>query len=68
MPRKHYSPGIRRFLVSALYHEAKERGVPMTVLTNQILEAGLTGTEGWKKAEEARLQEQSPSYKTQSLA
>jgi hypothetical protein len=67
MPRpKHYSPEIRRFLVSALYHEAKGRGVPMTVLANQILQSGLAGTEGWKKAEEARLQEQSPSYNTKA--
>ena len=66
---KHYSPEIRRFLVSALYHEAKGRGVPMTVLANQILQSGLIGTEGWKKAEGARLQEQSLPYKTQqSLA
>jgi hypothetical protein len=59
MPRsKHYSPEIRRFLVSVLYHEAKGRGVPMTSLTNEILRQGLAGTEGWKKAEETmRLQE-----------
>ena len=50
---KHYSPEIRRFLVSALYHESKGRGVPMTVLTNQIIQRSLEGTEGWRKAQEA---------------
>ncbi len=62
MPRpKHYSPEIRRFLVSVLYHEARGRGVPMTVLTNQVLEDGLKETDGWKKAEESmRLQETAP--------
>jgi hypothetical protein len=58
---KHYSPEIRRFLVSALYHEARGRGVPMTVLTNQILQDSLKDSEGWRKAEEAvRLQESAP--------
>ncbi len=62
MPRfKHYSPEIRRFLVSVLYHEARDRGVPMTVLTNQVLQDGLKDTEGWKKAEESiRFQETAP--------
>ncbi len=59
----HYSPEIRRFLVSVLYHEARGRGVPMTVLANQVLQEGLKDTEGWKKAEESmRLQETSPPY------
>ena len=43
---KHYSPEIKRFIVSALYHEAKARGVPMTVLTNELLAAGLQHTHG----------------------
>jgi hypothetical protein len=60
---KHYSPEIRRFLVSVLYHEASRRGIPMTVLTNQVLQDGLIGSDGWKKAEEAmRMQEK--SYQT----
>ncbi len=64
MPRsRHYSPEIRRFLVSVLFHEARGRGLPMTVLTNQLLEEGLKGTNGWKKAEESmRLQETAPQY------
>jgi hypothetical protein len=66
MPRpKHYSPEIRRFLVSALYHEAKGRGIPMTVLTNQLLQDSLKGTEGWKRAEETlQVQESAPPYQT----
>ena len=50
---KHYSPEIRRFLVSVLYHEARARGIPMTVLTNELLAASLQNSLGWKKAEEA---------------
>lgn len=61
MPQKHYVPAIRRFLVSVLYHEARVRKVPMTVLTNQLLEQSLVDTAGWKQAEEAmRLQEPKP--------
>ncbi|MDB6124288.1 MAG: hypothetical protein JWQ71_3281 [Pedosphaera sp.] len=38
MPRpQYYSPAIERFLVSALYHEARKRKIPMTRLTNEIL-------------------------------
>jgi hypothetical protein len=33
----------------------------MTILANQVLQDGLNGTEGWKKAEESmRLQETGP--------
>ncbi len=60
---KHYSPEIRRFLVSALYHEAQGRGVPMTALTNQILADSLRDSHGWKKAEESmQLKEVSTPY------
>lgn len=66
MPRpQHYSPAIDRFLVSALYHESKSKGVPMTKLANELLEKALTGSEGWKKAEEDfGMQESSPEYRT----
>ena len=61
----HYSPAINRFIVSALYHEANGRGVPMTKLTNELLQKALAGTEGWKKAEEAMvLREEPPTYTT----
>ena len=48
---KHYTPPLNRFNVCALYHQAKDLNVPMTVLANQIVEAGLKNTDGWKKAE-----------------
>ena len=45
-PHRHYSPGLPRFLISALYHEAQVRRVPMTVLANDLLEQKLRGGEG----------------------
>jgi hypothetical protein len=50
MRSKHYSPAIHRFLVSALFHEAKARRVKMTVLVNQLLSQSLTGGTGWQEA------------------
>ena len=47
----HYSPAIDAFLVSALYHEARRRGVPMTKLVDELLRVALEGTEGWKLAQ-----------------
>ena len=41
MCKGHYSPKLSRSLVSKLYHVAKERNVPMTVLADQIMSAGL---------------------------
>ena len=62
---KHYSPEIKRFIVSALYHEAKARGVPMTVLTNELLVTSLQHTHGWQKAEAAmQFKDSSPPYQT----
>ena len=58
---KHYTPPLTRFNVSALYHQAKELRIPMTVLANQIVEAGLKNTEGWKKAESAMGEGQGPA-------
>jgi hypothetical protein len=51
MPRKHYTPPLSRFIVCALYHEAKARKIPMTRLANDLVEAGLKETPGWKQAE-----------------
>jgi len=54
MPRSdHYSPVIDRFVVSCLYHEARERRMPMTRLVNELLREALDGSVGWRKAEEA---------------
>ena len=60
----HYSPVIRRFLVKVLYHEARHRRKPMTVLTSEILSEALQGTEGWRRAEEetSKLSENHPLY------
>ena len=58
MKPKHYSPAINRLLVSALYHEAKGRGLKMTALVNQLLAEALTGSSGWQQAMK-QLEEQS---------
>ena len=43
MPRpRHYSPKVRRDLVTKLYYRAKAERVPMTILTNRLLDAALT--------------------------
>jgi hypothetical protein len=59
MPRSdHYSPVIDRFVVSCLYHEARERRMPMTRLVNELLREALDGSVGLKKAEEAAAKSQ----------
>ncbi len=62
MPRSdHYSPEIDRFLVSCLYHEARERHMPMTRLVNELLRRALTGSTGWQQAEiQHSIREQPP--------
>jgi hypothetical protein len=42
MPKRHYSPQIRRDLVSKLYHRAKAEKMPMTKLTNCLLDEALS--------------------------
>jgi hypothetical protein len=51
MPQKHYTPPLSRFIVCALYHEAKQRRIPMTQLANNLVEAGLKDSAGWKEAQ-----------------
>ena len=51
MPQKHYTPPLSRFLVCALFHQAKVRSIPMTQLANEIMQAGLKETPGWKQAQ-----------------
>jgi hypothetical protein len=67
MRNKHYTPSLSRFLVRALYHEAKAQNLPMTRLANQIVEAGLRGTGGWQKAQEheSALREGATQYHTE---
>ena len=50
MPRKHYTPPLSRFVVCALFHQAKVRSIPMTQLANEIMQAGLKDSPGWKQA------------------
>jgi hypothetical protein len=51
MPQKHYTPPLSRFLVCALYHEAKARQIPMTRLANNLIALALKETPGWKEAQ-----------------
>jgi hypothetical protein len=44
---RHYSPRMSRFLVAVLYHEAKNRKIPMTKLTDDLLLNALRGSPGW---------------------
>ena len=64
MPRAtHYTPLLSRLNVCALYHQAKELGIPMTPLANKLIEAGLKDSPGWKEAhEQLRLGEGSIQY------
>ena len=39
---KYYTPRLDRALVARLYHEAKAQRVPMTVLTNRLVESALS--------------------------
>jgi hypothetical protein len=48
-----YQPAISRFLIRALYHEGKRRGVPMTRLVDELLTGALKGSPGWRLAEES---------------
>ena len=67
MPQKHYTPPLTRFNVCALYHEARQRRIPMTQLANDLVEAGLRDSAGWKEAqaqEQMRLGEGVSQYQT----
>ena len=55
---RHYSPHISRFLVSVLYHEAQHRKIPMTKLTDELLQNALCGSPGWIQATNLRLAEE----------
>ena len=50
-----YQPGVKPHLIKALYHEAKLRGVPMTVLINDLLTKVLNKTQGMHLAREETL-------------
>jgi len=68
MPQKHYTPPLSRFLVCALHHQAKQRGIPMTRLANEIAQAGLKDSPGWRMAEAQQeamqIRESATEYRT----
>lgn len=63
---QYYSPQISRFLVSALYHEAKHRNITMTKLTDELLREQLRGSKGWVKAEGSGIEGDQPTDLCQS--
>jgi len=50
----YYSPVIQRDLVSLLYHEAKQRKLPMTKLVDKLLRQSLEDNETTRLREEPR--------------
>ena len=61
----HYTPPLSRFIVCALYHEAKARKIPMTRLANNLIEAGLKESAGWKEAQDQmQMGEEVKEYQT----
>ena len=48
---RHYSPQLDRFIIKALYYEAKRQQKPMTKLADEIMIAGLQGSRGWEDAQ-----------------
>jgi len=50
-----YQPGVKPHLIKAIYHEAKLRGVPMTVLINDLLTKVLLATRGMRLARDETL-------------
>ena len=63
MPQKHYTPSLSRLNICALYHEAKHRQIHMTILADELIGKGLSGSVGMQKARD-QLGEGSPEYKT----
>jgi len=49
---RHYVPSVARPLISALYHEAKRRHIPMTRLLDTLIREAICGTPGWQKAQQ----------------
>ena len=56
---RYYTPQLHRFLVTKLYHAAKAKHVPMTVLANSIIADGLLRLNDVKIT---RIAEDSPGY------
>ena len=69
MPKQnHYTPPLKRFLVTVLYHQAKLEHLPMTVLVKRIVEQTLQGKEAWKRATEQHEQPPTPAAHIVRLA
>lgn len=60
MPQKHYSPQIRRDLITKLYHRAKAEKTPMTKLTNRLLDEALLNVVPFTEQMESSLVAESP--------
>ena len=41
LTKRHYTPKLRLDLVRRLYHAAKAEGIPMTTLSNRLIEESL---------------------------
>jgi hypothetical protein len=50
MKTRCYQPVISRPLIAVLYHEARQRRMPMTQLINSLLTESLTDSQGWQRA------------------
>lgn len=70
MPKAtHYSPQIRRDLVTRLYHRAKAEKTPMTKLTNRLLdEALLNVVQFIEEIESSRVAESPPQQPASNQA
>jgi hypothetical protein len=62
MAERLYSPQLSAEVVSALYHEARSRHMPMTRLANMLLADGLRNTPSWQLV--TKMQEISPHSQT----
>ena len=69
MPQKHYSPQIRRDLVTQLYFSAKSERMPMTKLTNRLLDEALLNVVPFSEdTETCRVAESPPQQPASHLA
>lgn len=50
MKTRNYQPVISRPLIAVLYHEARQRQMPMTRLIDCLLTESLVDSPGWQRA------------------
>jgi len=50
MKTRCYQPVISRPLIAVLYHEARQRRMPMTQLIDHLLTESLADSPGWQRA------------------